>query len=237
MRYVTSVSGRTRGAASRRRGQLVERAYELLKADLLTCRIRPGDEIFEGQLAARLRLSKTPVREALQRLIGDGLVRVQARRGYVATSITVQDVQEIFRLRLILEPEAAALATINGTDEQLRELQRLAEEHGAQAKGLFPGHAFHAAVAQASGDSRLTRILHALLEQTARVFNLLELTGPVAVPRHAHDELAQALVRRDADSARKLRIRDIEHSQRTVVQRMLTQSAGRAILIAPAAAK
>src|SRR5882757_7422730 len=85
-------------------------AYERIKHDIITCAIAPGTEISEPQLCTHYRLGKAPVRMALIRLAHDGLLRAIPRRGYMVTPITLKDIQDVFELRLMLEPAAARMA-------------------------------------------------------------------------------------------------------------------------------
>src|SRR5438445_603484 len=105
---------------------LTARVYQDLKRDIMTCALRPGAEVYEGQLAERYGVSKTPIREALNTLRQEGYVRVLPRRGYVVAPVSVEDVQEVFHVRLLLEPSAAELAAQRVSGEQLVELRRLA---------------------------------------------------------------------------------------------------------------
>jgi hypothetical protein len=89
---------------------LSERAYERVKHDIICCLFAPGSEISEAQLCAQYKLGKAPVRMALSRLAHDGLVRAIPRRGYMVTPVTLKDIQDVFELRLLLEPPAARLA-------------------------------------------------------------------------------------------------------------------------------
>ena len=103
------------------------RVYAALKREILTCEIAPGTSLFEGQLAERLQVSKTPIRDALGMLVHEGFVQVQPRQGYRVSDITLGDVQEVFQMRMLLEPAAAELAAERANADQLKRLQELAE--------------------------------------------------------------------------------------------------------------
>jgi DNA-binding GntR family transcriptional regulator len=165
------------------------------------------------------------VREALQRLIREGLIEVRSRRGYVAAPITIKDVQEIFQQRLLLEPAAAEQAALRATDQQLEQLKQLAIEHGDHhaGRGHVRGESFHRVLAQVCGSRRLNVALQALMDETARVFNALALHGGVLVPPQAHGELVEALLRRDGRRARELRQRDIRAAQKAVIEALLSE--------------
>lgn len=94
-----------------------QHAYQTLKAKILNGELQPGQALRQEELAQELGTSLTPVREALRDLGAEGLVTQTARRGAVVTVIDVDDVRDIYRLRLLLEPEATRLS-IDGVSEQ-----------------------------------------------------------------------------------------------------------------------
>jgi DNA-binding GntR family transcriptional regulator len=87
-----------------------DRAYERLRGDILEWRLEPGTVLAEVEQAERLGVSRTPVREALARLLADGLVESQGARGLLVTSASIENVVELFEVRVALEGQAAALA-------------------------------------------------------------------------------------------------------------------------------
>src|ERR671926_456781 len=99
---------------------LTERAYEQLRRDIISCSIPPGTEISEAQLCSQYDLGKAAVRVALTRLAHDGLVRAIPRRGYMVVPVTLQDIQDVFELRLMLEPAAARLAAGKVNTQRLK---------------------------------------------------------------------------------------------------------------------
>ncbi|PZQ91899.1 MAG: GntR family transcriptional regulator [Leifsonia xyli] len=91
-------------------GRASDRAYEVLREEILQWRLAPGTVLGEVEQATRLGVSRTPVREALSRLSAEGLVEAQSGRGLVVSSADVEDVRGLFELREALETAAAALA-------------------------------------------------------------------------------------------------------------------------------
>src|ERR1700753_4105570 len=85
-------------------------AYERIRRDLLSCRFMPGSTLTEGQLMDAYGIGKSSCRVALVRLVHQGFVRAMPRRGYRVAPITLRDVEEVFELRVQLEPMAARLA-------------------------------------------------------------------------------------------------------------------------------
>src|SRR5215216_7910700 len=144
---------------------LTARVYAALKHDIITCQLRPGQQVVEQQLAERYGASKTPIREALNTLRQEGYVEVVPRRAYVIAPVSVQDVQHIFHVRLLLEPSAAELAAQRVSGEQLAELRRLAQHRSNQSRSerMAANRTFHLAVAEASGNARLVAFIGRLL--------------------------------------------------------------------------
>lgn len=98
-------------------------AYERLRAEILGWQLEPGTVLAEVELSGRLGLSRTPVREALARLVADGLAEPQGGRGLVVTAVSAENVTELFELRQALEQQAAALAASRRDPEVFRSLQ------------------------------------------------------------------------------------------------------------------
>ena len=85
------------------RRSLTEQVYDALKREILTARLRPSQPLIENELAARFGVSKTPIREALRLLVQDGWIVVLPRKGYLVAPLSLEDVREVFALRLLLE--------------------------------------------------------------------------------------------------------------------------------------
>jgi DNA-binding GntR family transcriptional regulator len=101
---------------------LRDNVYESLRADILSCRLAPGDDVREQDLASRYAVSRQPVREALLRLEREHLVTVQPRQGYRVNPISLSDARDLLRFRLALEPACVAEAIENAPDKMLQAL-------------------------------------------------------------------------------------------------------------------
>jgi DNA-binding GntR family transcriptional regulator len=186
--------------------------YHALKNEVLRCELGPGSQVLEGEIAQRYGVSRTPVREALKRLMQDGLVEVLPRGGCAVTPVTVRDLQEVFFLRVILEGEAAALATPRVSQELLEELETLLAEtlkmevssgaDEARQAYLRANHTFHVSVAEASGNTRLAKMVIHLLDQAAR-FIYLQTSVVGMLGAEESVQIVAAMRARDADSARR----------------------------------
>ncbi|HLH25177.1 MAG TPA: GntR family transcriptional regulator [Chloroflexota bacterium] len=213
-----------RGAA----GSLARRAYEALKQDILTCTLAPGAQIFEAELAARYGTSKTPVREALNLLRQEGLVQVLPRRGYLVAPVTLRDVQEVFQLRLLLETAAAELAAEHITEDGLCQLKALVgvrytyRDRASYARFLRANREFHVAVAEASGNRRLAAFVAKLLEDMERILHLgLDLRDSAEEMAAEHQELVDALLKGDAELARRVVTEQLQNSRKRVLEALV----------------
>lgn len=192
--------------------------YAAVRKMILSGEAAAGSHLGEAELAESLGISRTPVREALQRLGADGLVDVAPHRGARVASWTREDLEEIFELRSLLEPHAAARAARRGPDPSvLAELRDLCDAMESAAEAGEYGQVaelngrFHAAVVEASGNRRLpamlTSVMHApLIVGTFRRYDPSELTRSM----NHHRELVAALTTRDpawAESVMRAHIR------------------------------
>lgn len=103
-----------------------EQATATLREMILTGDLEPGFRLGEADLADRLQVSRTPVREALSRLTAEGLVEITPNRGARVIDLSADDIEQIFELRLRIEPHAVELAVGRLTDSELDELDELA---------------------------------------------------------------------------------------------------------------
>jgi DNA-binding GntR family transcriptional regulator len=122
-----------------------ERAAGTVRELILHGELAAGARLGEAELAERLGVSRTPVREALTRLAAEGLVEIIPNRGARVSSWTVAELEEVFDLRAALEPRLTALAVPQAADEDIDELGALAEEMLA-AGGPGPGQDLDAIV-------------------------------------------------------------------------------------------
>ena len=114
-------------------------AYEALRHRIITCELAPGERLTERRTAAELGLGLSPVRDALTRLVQDGLLQVAPRKGYRVTPLTVKSVDDLFTAWVLIGPEIARLGVSRAGLEQGEALRRLFAEID-RALGTAPVH-------------------------------------------------------------------------------------------------
>jgi len=147
---------------------LRDNIYDSVRADILACRLAPGEEMREQVLAARYAVSRAPIRDALLRLEKERLVTVTPRQGYRVNPISLADAADLFQLRAVLEPACASAAAKHAPDDILQGLDAYRRQ---PPRGDFIEYnrAFHAAIAHASGNRRMADTMCGLIDQTERL--------------------------------------------------------------------
>ena len=208
---------------------LTERAYERVRRDIISCVIAPGSEISESQLSTQYKLGKAAVRVALTKLSHDGLVRAIPRRGYMVVPVTLQDIHDVFELRLMLEPPAARMAAGKVNTQRLKSFDEVCsagyQPGDAKSTGRFleANKAFHVTIAQATGNERLAAAIEHLLDEMTRLLHLgLGLRKGPQQTLHDHKGLVKALARGDGETAERICRDQIEASRNMLLSAILT---------------
>ncbi len=192
-----------------RPGLIRHEVYDHLKGEILSGKLPSGSRLAEIALAERLGVSRTPVREAVQRLAQDGLVEVFANRGAKVKTVSTADVEDVYAVREVLDGLAARLAATHRTPAQLETMRAALEKLERADPSDFDAQIaadleFHAFIAQASGNATLTASLRGLSENVARVKLLSKHTNQSETTRTAHHKLLEAIATRDARAAEQL---------------------------------
>lgn len=149
----------------------VDRVHARLRQGILDGTYAQGTRLGEAELAEALGVSRTPVREALRRLSSEGLLSTSPNKGARVRTWSAGELSDIFDLRVLLEGHAAAVAAARITEDQIGQMTALAEQMDAAARPESTDFdsltalnlAFHAAIADASGNSLLPDIIHGLV--------------------------------------------------------------------------
>ena len=190
---------------------LASRIAEQIKRRIVTGQLKPGQKLVEKDLAAACNVSRTPLREALARLVNEGLSISVAYRGIFVRRISLRQVREIYELRIGIEGLAAMLAAERARKADLGRLDRLliamdAERAGDEADELkLLNERFHRAIAEASGNALLVQRMDDLWSwvSLART-STWTATGRGESSRDEHHAIYRAICDRNAATARTL---------------------------------
>ena len=186
---------------------------ERLRALILTGEYGPDERLIEEQLAERLGVSRTPVRQALTMLEAEGLVEITPNRGATVCSFSIEDVWDIYDLRAVLEGHAVRRAAGRIERRELERLRELAREmeglpgqfddHEEEIRALVAlNQEFHGTIVEASRNRRLERLINRTVEiplmfKAFYWYTLHERT----ISNHYHRQILEALENGDADRA------------------------------------
>lgn len=195
-----------------------DRLVDIIRDRILSGEIPPSVAIRQDSLAAELQISKIPLREALARLEQDGLLVSHPNRGFFVRSMSTREAEEVFALRLKIEPDAAAFASKAANEQEQQEatmaLQRLviaAAAHEATVGGL--NRAFHLALVRPGGQlvtTNVVRGLHFIADRYVRKH--LEPDYRHLRAESEHQEILDAWLKPDPRNVKKLLFAHLQHT-------------------------
>lgn len=194
------LSGKQDGESETQVRKISNVVYALMKNRILSLHYQPGTLLTERALAEDLEVSRTPVREAIQRLAQEGWLRINARRNIQVRDVTIADFGEVFQARRMIEPAAVDLAFSTGIAASLPwKLDEAMANMGASRGDLYSfitaDQAFHAVFFDELHNSRLSRMWKTLSEDMVWL-------GILAM---GHDERRYAIVTKRARADRRVR--------------------------------
>lgn len=204
---------------------LRDAAYDAIKHRIITCAFRPGEYINELQLSSLLKIGRTPVHQALDRLMLEGMVEVIPRKGVIVKPVTLNEVLQIIEVRLINEPFGARLAAEQANDADLAELTEVLTraKHWAALRNIenmmLLDRDFHLLIAKAAKNDVLTEFLRNLHERSLR-FWFISLNAPAQYDavQSEHAAILAAIRQRRPDAAEAAMRRHIESFRTNVSQ-------------------
>ena len=202
------------------------KVYLELRKKILSNQLIPGTRLKEDAWATKIEVSRISVREALNRLLGEGLLEIGQRGGYYVKSMTAADLREIRQLREVLERGALRLAINNATSEDVTELERICDDFSLMVRnGYFAGACeadvrFHETLINIARNSKLKQayemsnipLFHLKLGQSLTHMNDYELTDK------EHREIVEALKSKDMEKAENFLIAHLNRGELTSLE-------------------
>ena len=186
---------------------LAERVYADLKAALKTARFEPGERVREEAVAEWLKVSRTPVREALRRLQSENLL-VLTEHGLAVAQLSRNQIFELYAIREVLEGAAAALAARHASPAEISFMKQVLEAQAAakndEARLLATNHELHGCIYRAANNRYLVRTLQSLQDELAQLRGTtFSWPRRPAEALREHGAIVQAIERHDAEAAEK----------------------------------
>ncbi|HRO13200.1 GntR family transcriptional regulator [Amaricoccus sp.] len=217
--------------AERKRGSGARMVYDLLRDEILDLVLPPGSPVDEMQLAERFGLSRTPVREALVRLAGEGLIETLPNRSTMVSNIDFLNLQPLFDALVLMYRVTTRLAARHHRPEDLQAIRahqadfaRAVAAQDALAM-ISTNAAFHAAIAEAGRNPWFATLFGRLLDESRRLLRLYYRSYDDRLPQafvDEHEAMIAAIAARDEEAADRLAR---AHAEQIVAQieRLLTR--------------
>lgn len=209
--------------------RLALQAYEQILDLILSGQAQPGVMVTERRLADTLNMSRTPIRDALLMLEGEGLLIRQGSRGLQVKQMRIEDYMDALQIRQLLEPEAARLAAGRMPVGELDELQALLNaligeaRHGSTKpeRGAVRDidDRLHGGIGDAAGNPQLAQIIRTLRRQT-QIFDLRSVPERLEATCQEHLDIVGALRDGRGDDAAELMRRHIERVRDSIIRRL-----------------
>lgn len=211
-----------------------EKVYNDLRAGIIEAVYPPGARITENEIATLSEVSRTPVREAMRRLQAEGLLEFVPHQGAFVKAWSDADAEEIFELRVLLEPFAARRAASNATEDEIAQLKAAADAQYAEGRDRTHGYLkritdlndqFHKLLYVASRSERLKAVLNAL-KDAPLVFETFRDYTDEDLQRSArhHLEIVRAIEARDGDWASSVMQSHVQAARITLQSTMKSDS-------------
>ncbi|MGI4856695.1 MAG: GntR family transcriptional regulator [Janthinobacterium lividum] len=216
--------------ASRSANNLAAQIYAQLKADIFDFRLLPGDRFSEGDIATRMQVSRTPVRQALFWLQREGYVDVNFRSGWQVREFDFKFFEDLYEVRVMMETSAIRKIVASGLSPRLDAVRAIwsappdapalddADPQADQTHRIAAlDEAFHASLIAAVGNNEIMRI-HQEVTERIRIIRRLDFTKPLRIDAtyREHAAILDAIQRDDAHAAQALICEHIAESQAEV---------------------
>lgn len=202
---------------------LKEQAYRHLLDLLMSDEVPPGTFLSERQLVARLGMSKTPIRVALERLDRDGFVDILPQRGVRLRELTEPEIVDYYDFRIALESWVVKRVAAEAGAREVRELRRIVERQRKALDGrgdvvaryIELDAALHQTLAKIAGNAEIIRVLETQRDKLARVMSAILARDPewLQSTTGEHEAIVEAIERGDGEAAEREIVAHLEHGR------------------------
>lgn len=199
--------------------------FNTIREAIIAGELKPGERLMEVQLADKMGVSRTPVREAIRKLELEGLVEMIPRKGAHVAEVSVKDIMDVLEIRASMDGLATALAAKRITPEEIKELKHVYSQFVTNVEkenvnGTIKKDAeFHDVIYRASRNDKLLQISNNLKEQVQR-FRVIYLkgfgsTGDII---KEHEQIIEAITTKNPEMAQKIAYEHIRTQEETIIK-------------------
>lgn len=204
---------------------LREVIFNTLREAIIVGELKPGERLMEVQLAEKMGVSRTPVREAIRKLELEGLVEMYPRKGALVANLSVKDIMDVLEVRATLDGLASSLSAARITDEEIKELKHVQSQfmnyidkdnlQGSIKKDVE----FHDIIYRSSRNDKLLQIANNLREQIQRfrVIYLKDFSSTSELVKE-HTDILDAIIRQDTEASRDYAQRHINNQEESILK-------------------
>lgn len=204
---------------------LREVIFNTLREAIIVGELKPGERLMEVQLADKMGVSRTPVREAIRKLELEGLVEMLPRKGAHVADLSVKDIMDVLEVRSTLDGLASSLSADRITDDEIKELKHVLSQftnhvEKENIQGLIKKDVeFHDIIYRSSRNDKLIQISNNLREQIQRfrVIYIKDYSSSRELIRE-HNEIYDAITRRDSKAAMQTAQNHIKNQEETIIR-------------------
>ena len=212
---------------------LREVVFNSIRGAIISGVLKPGERLMDVQLAEKMGVSRTPIREAIRKLELEGLVVMIARKGAYVADLSIKNITDVLEVRAALEGLASGLAALRMTEEEIKDLE-LTARHFEQAmnsndvEGVIQTDIeFHEKIFKATRNEKLLQLTNSLMEQVQR-FRVMYLNKAIKSTNliKEHYKIVEAISRRNREMAENISKIHIQNAEKDMM-RLLGSSSGK----------
>lgn len=204
---------------------LREVIFDTLREAIIVGELKPGERLMEVQLANKMGVSRTPVREAIRKLELEGLVEMLPRKGAHVADLSVKDIMDALEVRATLDGLATFLSAERITEDEIKELKHIQSQfvnfvekdnlHGSVKKDVE----FHDIIYRSSRNDKLIQITNNLREQVQRfrVIYIKDYSSSRELIKE-HEDICDAIAKRDSAAARNFAQKHIKNQEEAIIR-------------------
>jgi DNA-binding GntR family transcriptional regulator len=205
--------------------------FNTIREAIIAGELKPGERLMEVQLAEKMGVSRTPVREAIRKLELEGMVEMIPRKGAHVAEVSVKDIMDVLEVRASLDGLATSLAATRITPEEIKELKHVYTQFVTNVEKdnvsgtIKKDVEFHDVIYRASRNEKLIQISNNLKEQVQR-FRVIYLKGFGSTRDviREHEQIIEAITTNNSDMALKIAYDHIKKQEETIIKALKRNS-------------